>query len=114
MANSEIQPMLDAIGFQYDPEAVQEDLINENNTLQCYPNPAANEITLKFHISETQSGSLDLINVFGQKIRTLANETLFNQEINQCKVNIEGIPAGVYFVRLNLEKTSVTGKIVIE
>lgn len=65
--------------------------VTENNDidLKLYPNPA----TDYFYISgETNNAELSIFNSFGQKVRS--------EQWSYNKVNIELLPAGLYFVRI--------------
>ena len=60
----------------------------EEVSFRVYPNPASSEINIQ---SNVQIEKIELINIQGQNIL----------ETKQSQLNIEGIPNGIYFVRVN-------------
>jgi hypothetical protein len=69
MANEEIQPALDAIGFVYDDNtSTGENELSEN--LSCYPNPAHDFLTIN-NINKTSK--VIITNMLGQQVRVIEN-----------------------------------------
>ena len=74
-------------------------VINNNNNLLVYPNPATNNVT----IENSQKAIIDILNIQGQ--------TILQQTTHQGKTNIDisSLAKGVYILRLfSNEKTEVT------
>jgi len=75
MANPEIQPMLDNIGFVPDftdvkkTPALPKEFVLEGN----YPNPFNPGTTIKFLLPESGYVEINIYNILGEKIRSLAN-----------------------------------------
>ena len=66
-----------------------------NGFISLYPNPAARELT----ISTTEPiNTLTISNIFGQPIMELTPK---QRVIDMLPINIENLPDGVYFLRLN-------------
>jgi len=79
-------------------------LLNKNNGLTVYPNPAINNIT----IETLQKSIMEILNIQGQSI--------LQQQIQQGKtdVDISGLAKGVYILRLNNNDKAAVTKIVKE
>src|SRR5690606_7773564 len=78
MANPEIQPMLDAIGFVYDTTTINVDdeiIIPADFELkQNYPNPFNPSTTLSFVIGHQTFVKLKIYDILGREVATLVNE----------------------------------------
>ncbi len=76
MANPEIQPMLDAIGFVPDfTEVKSEPTAAESYVLMNnYPNPFNPATHIKFHIAESGPVTLKVYDILGNEIKTLLSE----------------------------------------
>jgi len=75
------------------------------NTLNIYPNPASDKITIEIPEISHQS-YLSIYNLSGQE--------LFEQNISQAKtvIDISTLPAGIIFIKVLGDKTVQTGKII--
>ncbi len=79
------------------------------NSIKLYPNPA----TLEFTITQNMSteGTVILYDISGKKIKNLFNGNFaLNKNIT---VKTDGIAAGIYMVKVNSGKQSVTKKLII-
>ena len=92
-----------ATALTYDFPAI----INENQEsgFSVYPNPAADKITIETNALPTKS-QLSIMNVDGQQLIT--------RQITEPKtqLDISNLPSGVYFVRVQVDKTVQVGKII--
>ncbi len=80
-------------------------IIDSGNTLDVYPNPASNRITVELS-GMTQSGKIAIIDMEGQEF--IARQIT----APKTQLDISSLPSGVYFVRLTNEKTVEVGKVV--
>ncbi len=80
------------------------------NSIKIYPNPATSEFTISQSLSS--EGNVQLYNISGKKIKDLFTGN-FGANKN-IKVKTDGIAAGVYLVKVNIGKQSVTKKLVIK
>ena len=76
---------------------------NEMNQVYFYPNPVQDVFELK---SQTQIRKISLFNTVGQNVKL--------ESISANKYNISNLPAGVYFLTLELKNTIVTQRLVKE
>jgi len=80
-----------------------------SNSIKIYPNPATSEFTISQNLSA--EGTVQLYDISGKKIKDLFNGNFgANKTIT---VKTDGIAAGVYFVKVNSGKQSVTKKLII-
>lgn len=78
--------------------------------LQLSPNPASSLVYLDFSVSHPCAVEVELINAVGQVISTTPIQA--NGQVHQA-LNISGIPAGVYLVRIHSGNQVLTRRLVV-
>jgi hypothetical protein len=82
-----------------------------------YPNPFNPSTTISYNLAATSAVKLDVVNVLGQTIRTLVNETQVaghhRIEWNGRTESGETAASGIYFYRLSTEQFSDTKKMLL-
>ncbi|MCL5029425.1 MAG: T9SS type A sorting domain-containing protein [Bacteroidetes bacterium] len=119
MANPEIQPMLDSVGFVPDntdvinSQTLPKEFVLEGN----YPNPFNPSTTIKFELPRRQNVELNIYNMLGDKVRTLVNNVLSSGE---NKIVWDGkddnnsvVSSGVYIYTLRMEDKIYSGKMIL-
>ena len=69
-------------------------------TLRVFPNPAQNLVFLRYILPADQAVTIDIVNTLGQVVFRHADNAARMQGSNQETVNMDGLPSGIYFVRL--------------
>ncbi len=79
-----------------------------------YPNPAniSEGAVLAFNLKASSKVSIEIFNLMGQKVKTVANKT-YDLGENTVNLNLEGMHPGVYFVNMTANGSSVTKKLTI-
>ena len=77
-----------------------------------FPNPFRTKTTVKYELPEECQISLKVYNVSGQLVKTLFSGRK-TAGIYQIDWNTKELPSGIYFLRLETEKQSLTRRIVI-
>jgi hypothetical protein len=85
---------------------------NDIESLNIYPNPASDQITIEFDLAETKNTSMEIKNVLGQTIKK--DNSDFFVGTNNIKIDVSKLPKGLYFVQLVNGSTQVTQKFIIE
>ena len=98
MANPEIQPALDAIGFVADATGSREVL--PGLVWSVSPNPAAAAIGLQFYFDKKQTLTLDLLDARGRQVRRVFKNKNYPAGAATVTAPVDGLPQGVYFFRL--------------
>jgi len=80
------------------------ELTEYNKTINVYPNPATDNIT----IESPQQAVIEISNIQGQLIKTLAANS------NKTSVDVSAFPSGMYFVKVKTEKGVAVKKFVKE
>ncbi|MCB0313223.1 MAG: T9SS type A sorting domain-containing protein, partial [Calditrichaeota bacterium] len=79
---------------------------------QNYPNPFNPSTTIAYNLKQAADVTLEVFNVTGQKVATLANG---RKPAGQYEVNFDAadIASGIYFYTLNANGQSLTRKMVL-
>ncbi|MDT3740017.1 MAG: FlgD immunoglobulin-like domain containing protein [Candidatus Kapabacteria bacterium] len=81
------------------------------------PNPFVNHTLIRFSVPKTQNVKLEVVDLFGNVVRVLANETLNAQEHSYTFDGNDNsgnaLPSGSYIFRLSSENEVLTGKMSI-
>lgn len=73
--------------------------------IMVYPNPAYNYLQLSFSDQNLQPDQLELLSISGKNVR--------NFDRHETTLNIDGIPPGIYFLRVSSNKGIGIEKVVI-
>jgi hypothetical protein len=101
-----------------DPITASTTINDFDNTLHttqvvAYPNPAQNEVTMNYQISEKGAVKLVLTNAMGVVVHTVVEEANHEKGEFSVKVNTTDLPNGVYLYMLHTANGVSTGKLVI-
>ncbi len=88
--------------------------VNENeladNSVTIYPNPAVSKFTISHHFSS--EGNINLYDFSGKMIKEVFKGNFGSSK--NITVKTDGISAGIYFLKLNSGKQSITKKLVVK
>ncbi len=87
------------------------DEINSNTDLAVFPNPFKNKTTIEFNLMEPGFVKLSVIDYTGTEIQKLISKQI-PAGIHQFEWNTEGLPSGIYFLRLETNGISETRKLI--
>ena len=76
------------------------------NTIEVFPNPTTDEITVTFEVEETTNANLSIYDVVGRKVITILDGQLPNGKYTYNE-NLGQLERGLYMVTLNLENEGV-------
>lgn len=91
---------------QVSPQVVNTYLLKQN-----YPNPFNQETTILFYLPEPNRVKLDLYNILGQRVRTIANEE-FEAGENRVFLDMNGFSSGIYFYSMETNNYRITRKLM--
>lgn len=80
-------------------------------SLKNYPNPFNSSTIVSFHLSEDLNLKVEIFNMVGQKLFTIA-EKKYNQGNNQIKIDLNEHSSGTYIYRIFNKVNNRTNKIV--
>lgn len=111
MANPEIQPALDSIGFVAEPNSVSPDLSLPVEVL-VYPNPNQGQFSLLLDASESFTAQIQLTDAMGRQVRNWGAYFIQNGE-NNLTFDTDELPAGVYQLWLTSGARRHTQRILV-
>jgi hypothetical protein len=82
------------------------DEIEFNDMYLFFPNPANDRLTIKSQILPLPDTKIELLNITGSFI----SSHIFTD--NEAHISLEGLPNGIYFVRIQTDGKTVINKIV--
>ncbi len=88
------------------------DNIISDNGMSVYPNPSSDQIVFKFDLIKPSKVKIEVLNNMGQIVSVMLKS--LSQGEQQVIWNTKGLPAGVYFYRLIMDKQpTATGKLMV-
>lgn len=116
MANPEIGPALDAIGFVPDASDIDAlDLTRKGFSAQVFPNPANGEsVEVRWTLDQPQTLRARLWQADGRLVKTLFEEREFPAGTFGEKLDLTGLPRGVFYMKTeNKSGSGIIRKIVL-
>jgi len=84
----------------------------DDSWFSVYPVPALNNIFIHLNLDNNSPHQIELTDIAGKIIRTVADNKMSSSQGNTIEVNTAGINPGIYFIRL-IHDSSVTVKKII-
>ncbi len=103
MSNSEIQPMLDAIGFKYSPNSIENEILLEE-ILSVYPNPSSSVSKISFYLKTAAVVDLNLYDASGKLTYIVLNNVNYFSGKHEILIENTNFGSGIYFLKLNINK----------
>ncbi len=101
-------------GYEYDHNPFEMELGNRlaqneeliNDDIQLYPNPVKESINITSRIE----------NIKGLKIYNMIGALVYSSQVNDksSSINIQNLPSGIYYAKLELENSTISRKFIIE
>jgi hypothetical protein len=82
--------------------------VHENSSLAVYPNPASQNLYIKNTVTTGHSAIITITDILGNE---LLSQTVSTRE-NVFQINVSGLSAGMYFVKVVSENTLLTTKFI--
>lgn len=114
MANPEIAPMLEAIGFVPDPFGSQE-IDPHQDQIRIYPNPVNQDhfsITIKLYIPDLLT--ISILDITGKKVTSPLTLTYQNSGEASCNIGTGNLKKGMYFLTINGTNHRSAHKLIIQ
>jgi len=114
MANPEIRPMLDEIGFVDDLTGLEEvtSIEFDYKLYDNYPNPFNPSTSIKYSVPNTSDVKLEVFNLIGEKISTLVNEVK-QPGTYEVTFSAGNLSSGVYFYKISANEFSDVKKLML-
>ena len=106
----EVTPVLEHIQISWNPLSIGGDDIHNFELTVAQGNPSGHNLTIRCILPETQTAQLTLYDLSGRAIYATGNVTM---DKGQNDFNVQEIPDGLYFARLNLENNSISTRVTV-
>lgn len=121
MANPEIQPMLDSIGFVSDSVTSVEDIsssVDDFRLIGNYPNPFNPNTTIVFNLDKRENVKVEIFNHLGERIKTIV-DTEFSPGENRIFWNGSNddsmaVSSGIYLYKISTNSKALFGKMILQ
>ena len=82
-------------------------------SVSLYPNPTSDYTVLEINSNIITEATISVLDVSGRKV-TEDNMADITPGKQQIKLNVQNLPAGVYYVKVSTERGNITKKLLIE
>lgn len=80
---------------------------------KAYPNPAHNQVAIHFVLTQKESYNIEIVNTLGQVVKSVSKPDLQPGLYNEA-IDINGLSAGVYHIRVQGKNASGVEKLIVE
>jgi len=85
----------------------------EQMSMTIYPNPFSSHATISFYVNQQTQTVIELYSVTGSRLKLLLHETI-TEGNHSIQLDREGLSAGIYFLRFQLNDKVMFAKLVVE
>jgi hypothetical protein len=78
----------------------------------AFPNPAINQVTIKFISSSEAVFMLELADMTGRKLKEFNGKAFIGE--NSVEIDLAGIQSGIYIMKIVVDKNKGSRKLIIE
>lgn len=82
--------------------------------LSAYPNPFAEFTTVQYQLEQSEEVALVLYNILGKQMATPISKKHQQRGIHQHRLNLKGLPKGIYLLSLLTSKGKQTIKVIYQ
>jgi hypothetical protein len=90
---------------------IDDPVLNAEN-VKIYPNPASKQVFLQFKTIDNTQMYISMIDLVGQEI--YRDEFILNAANTTKQIPLNGLPEGIYMIRVQNEKHTYTSKLIIK
>ena len=81
--------------------------------LNTYPNPSQDKLNVEFSLQKNTKGSISLISISGQLVKSLNTDIQFVEGLNTYSFNVSDLESGVYLLKIVTPDGFKTQRIII-
>jgi hypothetical protein len=82
------------------------------NSFNCYPNPASNQLSVVFQLADVSGISLTMVNAVGAVVYS-ENAASYSPGQHTIHIDVSHLQSGIYFLKVEIGGTILTQKIVV-
>jgi hypothetical protein len=81
--------------------------------ITLFPNPASQKFTLEYELTQSANVLIELFDIVGHKVKTISSNSFEEKDKHSHSTNIEDLSTGVYFVKVKINNSETTIKLII-
>ena len=89
----------------------EEELIEAKNLVSVYPNPSDGQFNIALGLVKTQDANLRVLDINGRLVLQKSYADIKNETL---RINLNGLPKGVYILNIELQNDVITEKIILQ
>lgn len=94
------------------PTSSEKNVANENQ-VAIFPNPANENVTLRYELNTESDLKIALFDVYGKQFFDKKIQQQHSGE-QQLDINVSTIPSGIYFIKMTVNETEIVRRLVIK
>ena len=101
---------IDDINIDYavvDKNIANDGNVNADLDIAVYPNPTRDVVNVQCTMNNVQYSGIEIVDVYGKVVRTVGTRFIASAQ-SPTQINVSGLAAGMYFVRVTTDKGVVT------
>ncbi|MES2515145.1 MAG: T9SS type A sorting domain-containing protein, partial [Bacteroidota bacterium] len=84
-----------------------------DHKIVLFPNPASQKFTLEYQLTQSANVQIELFDMVGQKVKVITANAFEEKNKYSHTVNLDDLSTGVYFVKLKINDSYTTIKLLI-
>ena len=92
-------------------------ILSDNSVLDhkisLFPNPANQKFTLEYELTQSANVQIELYDMIGHKVKTITSSSFEEKNKYSHAVNLEDLSTGVYFVKVKINNSETTMKLIV-
>src|SRR5690606_20511898 len=97
----------------YDPATVGLEEIDFMKSLDLYPNPTSENLTINYNLNHGKKMIIDILDITGRLILPVSND-FSPAGIHSVNANVTGLSPGIYFVRLQVGNRQIVRRFAVQ
>ena len=93
---------VDNLAFSGNVAGIKENQ-SEVAAINLFPNPAGNELKISFANSKSSSGSIEIFDILGKKVKSINNI-----DFTKAVIDVSDLNKGTYYIKVNTSKTTIS------
>lgn len=84
-----------------------------DNKITLFPNPAKQSAFIQYELTKSANVQIELYDIVGNKVKTISENVLEEKDKHTHSINIDNLSSGIYFVKLNINNSLTTMKLIV-
>ena len=91
---------------------VEDVATNNEHGITIYPNPVKEDAFIAVQVKSASDVFIETLDITGKRVQTIINQPM-TEGTHQISWNRNGLPGGIYFIRVKIVNSTVTRKVIV-